>query len=91
MRGTVRSRLPPPNIGNIMARITSQIATEKVGNRFDLILIAANRARELSRGSAPKVETKNGPLITALREIEQGEVGREYLSKFDKKVKHRFK
>lgn len=64
-----------------MARITSQEAAEAVGNRFDLILIAAQRVRELKRGHAPKVTTKNGHVVTALREIEKGLVGREYLKR----------
>lgn len=64
-----------------MARITSQAAVEAVGNRFDLVLIASQRVRELKNGHAPKVTTKNGPIVTALREVEQGHVGREYLKR----------
>ena len=64
-----------------MARITSQKAAEMVGNRFDLVLIASARVRELKRGHRPKVTCDNGPMVTALREIEAGEVGREYLKK----------
>jgi DNA-directed RNA polymerase subunit omega len=55
-----------------MARITSEKAAEMIGNKFDLILVAAQRARELKNGSAPKLKTNNGDLVTALREIEQG-------------------
>ncbi len=61
-----------------MARITSQKAVEKVGNRFDLILIASARAREISR---KKIPSKNTPCIQALRDVENGIVGREYLRK----------
>lgn len=64
-----------------MARITSQKAAEAVGNRFDLVLIASQRVRELSRGAMPKVAGKNGKAVTALREIEQGYVGRDYLKR----------
>lgn len=64
-----------------MARITSERAALAVGNRFDLVLIASNRARELKRNFLPKVESTNGPLVTALREIEEGKIGREYLHK----------
>lgn len=71
-----------------MARLTSELAVEQVGNRFDLVLIAAQRARELKRGDMPRVTSKNGPNVTALREIEAGKVGREYLEKLAKK-KHR--
>ena len=64
-----------------MARITSQKAAEAVGNRFDLVLIAAARTRELKRGHLPKLKCDNGPAVTALREIEEGLVGRDYLKK----------
>lgn len=64
-----------------MARITSQKAEQIIGNKFDMILIAAARAREISKGSAPKVLSKNKPIVSALREIEAGVIGREYLRK----------
>ena len=68
-----------------MARITSQAAVEKVGSRYDLVLIASLRARELKRGAQPKVQGKNGFNVMALREIEEGKIGREYLEKLAKK------
>jgi DNA-directed RNA polymerase subunit omega len=55
-----------------MARITSQKAAQMYGGLFDLVLGASQRAREINRGSAPKVKCNNGSLITALKEIEQG-------------------
>ena len=64
-----------------MARISSEKAAQAVGNRFDLILIAAARIRELHRGHKPKLETKYGKSLTALTEIEEGLVGREYLKR----------
>lgn len=64
-----------------MARITSQKAAEMIGNKFELILIASVRARELKRGHMPKVLCDNGPSVTALREIEAGLIGRDYLKK----------
>jgi DNA-directed RNA polymerase subunit omega len=64
-----------------MARISSQKAVEAVGNRYDLILIASARVRELRKGHRPKMESKNGPVVTALSEIEDGHVGREYLKR----------
>jgi DNA-directed RNA polymerase subunit omega len=69
------------HLGHIMARLTSQKAALAVGNIYDLVLIASRRTRELRAGWAPKVESKNGAMVTALREIEQGKVGREYLNK----------
>ena len=55
-----------------MARITSQKAGQMYGGLFDLVLGASHRARELRRGSPPRVKTTNGPVITALKEIEEG-------------------
>ena len=60
------------NLKDIMARITSQRAVEAIGgSRYDLVLAASQRARELRRGATPMVESDNGPVVTALREIEQ--------------------
>lgn len=64
-----------------MARISSEIAALKIGNRYDMILIGARRARELSRGWRSKVNNRNDVVVTALREIEQGLIGKEYLLK----------
>ncbi len=64
-----------------MARVTSEKAAQMVGSKFDLVLIASARARELKRGHKPKLLCENGPMVTALREIEAGLVGREYLKK----------
>jgi len=67
---------------------TSQAAVEMVGNRFDLILISSLRARELRAGYPSKLAKTNGPIVTALNEIEQGLVGREYLKKVKGKKHH---
>ena len=64
-----------------MARISSEKAAIAVGNRYDLILIASARVRELHRGHKPKLNTKHDKHLTALTEIEEGLVGREYLKK----------
>jgi DNA-directed RNA polymerase subunit omega len=66
------------------ARYTSEEAALMVGNRFDLVLIASQRVRELKRGHQPKLVTKAGPTVTALQEIEKGLVGREYLKRIRK-------
>ena len=63
-----------------MARISSEKAALAVG-RYDLILIGARRARELLRGWTPQVVSDNGAVVTAIREVEQGKIGREYLQK----------
>lgn len=64
-----------------MARLTSQRAVEAIGNRYDLVLIASRRTRELNRGWRPTVICNNSTTVTALREIEAGHIGREYLQK----------
>lgn len=63
-----------------MARISSEQAALAVG-RYDLILIGARRARELLRGWTPQVQCDNGAVVTAIREVEQGKIGRDYLKK----------
>lgn len=63
-----------------MARVTSEIAARKVG-QYDLVLIAARRTRELNRGWAPMVRCNNTTPVVALREVEAGIIGREYLLK----------
>jgi len=64
-----------------MARISSEKATEMIGNRYDLVLVASARVRELAKGHRPKLKTKDGKTLTALKEIEEGLVGREYLKR----------
>jgi len=64
-----------------MARITVEDCLEHVPNRFQLVLCATYRARMLSQGHAPKVESKNKPGVTALREIAAGQIGIEMLKK----------
>jgi DNA-directed RNA polymerase subunit omega len=65
------------------ARYTSQEAVEMIGNRFEMVLIASARVRELKRGHKSLLDkpTNAGPIVTALMEIEKGLVGRDYLRK----------
>ncbi len=58
-----------------MARVTVQDCLEKVDNRFQLVTIAAKRARQLERGSEPTVartSRASKPTVIALREIAKG-------------------
>jgi DNA-directed RNA polymerase subunit omega len=66
---------------------SAEEAKNMVGNRYDLVLIASARVRELRRGDKPKFinREKNTPTVTALKEIEQGLVGREYLDRLAQK------
>jgi len=68
-----------------MARISSEQAVKQIGNRYDLVLVASQRVRELKQGDRPKINTKHGSTLTALTEIEEGHVGRELLSKLREK------
>ena len=56
-----------------MARVTVQDAVEKIGNRFDLVLVAARRARQMQVGGKdPLVPEENDKTtVIALREIEE--------------------
>lgn len=63
-----------------MARVTVEDSLEKVGNRFDLVLIAAKRARNISMGAEPMLpDDKDKPTVIALREIAEGLVGEDIL------------
>ncbi len=53
-----------------MARVTTEDCSDKVSNRFDLVMLASFRARELSAGMYPTVERENDKnSVIALREI----------------------
>lgn len=61
--------------------LTSELAAARVG-LFNAVLIASRRVRELKNGHAPLVRPdRHGINITALREIEEGKIGSEYLYK----------
>jgi DNA-directed RNA polymerase omega subunit len=64
-----------------------EAAVTMVENRFDLVLIAATRVRELKSGHKSKIASKAGPVTTTLQEIEQGLVGREYLKRVRENAK----
>ncbi len=57
-----------------MARVTVEDCLEREENRFALVLLAANRTRQLMKGAHPLVHSKNKPAVTALREIAAGKV-----------------
>jgi DNA-directed RNA polymerase subunit omega len=75
-----------------MARVTVEDCVEKVPNRFELVLLAAQRAREISAGAAMTVERDNdkNPVV-ALREIadstvELGEVNESLIRRYQKQA-----
>lgn len=57
-----------------MARITVEDCLARVPNRFELVLAAARRSKQLIKGAQPLVESNNKELVTALREIAAGKV-----------------
>ncbi len=52
-----------------MARITVEDCLDKVSSRFELVMLAARRAKMLIRGARPLVESTNRPIVSALREV----------------------
>jgi DNA-directed RNA polymerase subunit omega len=63
-----------------MARVTVEDCLANVDNRFQLVLVATKRARQISLGSEPFVEEENDkPTVLALREIAEGHVTRDIL------------
>ena len=56
-----------------MARITVEDCLDKIENRFEMVLTATKRARQISNGADPMVEEENDkPTVIALREIAEG-------------------
>ena len=52
-----------------MARVTVEDCLDKVNSRFELVILAARRAKMLIRGAKPVVESTNRAIVTALREV----------------------
>lgn len=66
-----------------MARVTVEDAVDAIGNRFDLIMVASKRARQLATGGKDAmVDWDNDkPTVVALREIEENLVSVENIDK----------
>lgn len=63
-----------------MARVTVEDCIEKVNNRFELVLMASKRAKDIDRGSLPSLPKDNDkPTIIALREIAEETISLEGL------------
>ena len=70
-----------------MARITVEDCIEKIPNLFQLVLVAAKRARQLSNGAHAMVEWENDkPTVVALREIAEGYIDASILEERDQPV-----
>jgi DNA-directed RNA polymerase subunit omega len=71
-----------------MARVTVEDCLEKVQNRFDLVLMAAKRARLIANGQEPMVEEENDkPTVLALREIAEDKINDEVLAELELEAK----
>jgi DNA-directed RNA polymerase subunit omega len=57
-----------------MARITVEDCLKNVDSRFELVVLAARRARMILKGAKPLVESTNRPIVAALREVAAGKV-----------------
>lgn len=66
---------------NFMARVTVEDCLKNVENRFQLVLVATKRARQIAvRGDQPMVEwERDKPTVVALREIAEGFIGADIL------------
>ncbi len=61
--------------GVLMARVTVEDCLDNVDNRFALVLLAAQRARQITKGARATVEhPKNKAPVLALREIAAGNI-----------------
>ncbi len=70
-----------------MARITVEDCSEKIPNMFQLVLVAAKRARQLANGAEPMVDWENDkPTVVALREIAEGYITESILTQRDQPI-----
>lgn len=68
-----------------MARLTVEDCLQNIDNRYDLVLLASKRARQIARGSDPLIEEDaDKPTVIALREISEGLVTVDNLDTLDK-------
>ena len=70
-----------------MARITVVDCSENIPNMFQLVLVAAKRARQLANGAEPMVEWENDkPTVVALREVAEGYITESILEEREQTV-----
>ena len=75
-----------------MARITVEDCLEVVDNRFELVMMAAKRARQLANGVEPQLdnsENADKPTVLALREIAARRSDQPYIDAVDKSERER--
>jgi DNA-directed RNA polymerase subunit omega len=66
-----------------MARVTVEDCLENVANRFELVMVASKRARQMATGGKDPLvqEESDKPTVIALREIAEGLIGPEILTR----------
>lgn len=82
----------PAAAGKPMARITVEDCLEVVDNRFELVMMAAKRARQLANGVESKLdntEHADKPTVLALREIAARQIDQDYIDQVEKAEKER--
>ncbi len=75
-----------------MARITVEDCLEVVDNRFELVMMAAKRARQLANGVEPQIdnsEANDKPTVLALREIAARRIDNTYIDAVEKSERER--
>ena len=74
-----------------MARITVEDCLDNIGNIFEMVLVAAKRARRIAHGAEPMVDLENDkPTVVALREIAGGHVTPAILDEIDQPAPEEF-
>jgi DNA-directed RNA polymerase subunit omega len=73
-----------------MARITVEDCLEVVDNRFELVLMATKRARQLEKGAVPMIDANNDkPTVLSLREIAERRVNTAMIDEIDRAERER--
>ncbi|MBS0199858.1 MAG: DNA-directed RNA polymerase subunit omega [Proteobacteria bacterium] len=75
-----------------MARITVEDCMDVVDNRFELVMMAAKRARQLAKGVEPKLDNReqdDKPTVLALREIAARKIDNAFIDAVEKSEKER--
>ena len=73
-----------------MARTTVEDCLEVVDNRFELVLMATKRARQIAKGAEPLIVAENDkPTVLALREIAGGHINQDMLAEIERQERER--
>ncbi len=74
-----------------MARVTVEDCLEVVGNRFDLVIMASKRARQLAKGVQPTLDSdgEDKPTVLALREIAARRIDNALIEEVEKAERER--